>query len=99
MGHRVIQVESSYIILTGYAALNKVLGRAVYASNNQLGGVQIMHNNGVTHAVAPTDLEAIRTAVRWLSYVPKVGTPQVFLDCCQMALLCAQGTPQVFLGT
>ncbi|XP_013176189.1 PREDICTED: acetyl-CoA carboxylase [Papilio xuthus] len=71
LGHRVIQVESSYIILTGYAALNKVLGRAVYASNNQLGGVQIMHNNGVTHAVAPTDLDAVRTALRWLSYVPK----------------------------
>ncbi|CAG4948768.1 unnamed protein product [Parnassius apollo] len=71
LGHRVVQVESSYIILTGYAALNKVLGRAVYASNNQLGGVQIMHNNGVSHAVAPTDLEAVRTALRWLSYVPK----------------------------
>nr|QLI61955.1 acetyl-CoA carboxylase 2 [Streltzoviella insularis] len=71
LGHRVIQVENSYIILTGYAALNKVLGRPVYASNNQLGGIQIMHNNGVTHAIAPTDLEAIRTAVRWLSYVPK----------------------------
>ncbi|XP_063545623.1 acetyl-CoA carboxylase [Cydia strobilella] len=71
LGHRVIQVENSYIILTGYAALNKVLGRAVYASNNQLGGIQIMHNNGVTHAVAPTDLDAVATAVRWLSYVPK----------------------------
>ncbi|KAL0809386.1 hypothetical protein ABMA28_011580 [Loxostege sticticalis] len=71
LGHRVIQVESSYIILTGYAALNKVLGRSVYASNNQLGGISIMHNNGVTHATAPSDLEAIRTAVRWLSFVPK----------------------------
>ncbi|XP_038219820.1 acetyl-CoA carboxylase [Zerene cesonia] len=71
LGHRVIQVESSYIILTGYMALNKVLGKPVYASNNQLGGVQIMHNNGVSHAVAPTDLEAIRTTVKWLSYIPK----------------------------
>ncbi|XP_061381495.1 acetyl-CoA carboxylase isoform X1 [Danaus plexippus] len=71
LGHRVIQVDSSYIILTGYMALNKVLGRSVYASNNQLGGVQIMHNNGVTHAVAPSDLEAVRTALRWLAYVPK----------------------------
>ncbi|XP_041970632.1 acetyl-CoA carboxylase isoform X2 [Aricia agestis] len=71
LGHRVIQVESSYIILTGYMALNKVLGRAVYASNNQLGGVQIMHNNGVSHAVVPTDLQAVATALKWLSYVPK----------------------------
>ncbi|KAI5637057.1 carboxyl transferase domain-containing protein [Phthorimaea operculella] len=30
-----------------------------------------MHNNGVSHAVAPSDLEAITTCVRWLSYVPK----------------------------
>ncbi|GBP42919.1 Acetyl-CoA carboxylase [Eumeta japonica] len=71
LGHRIIQVESSYIILTGYAALNKVLGRAVYASNNQLGGVQIMHNNGVSHAVVPSDLESIYTTLKWLSYVPK----------------------------
>ncbi|CAG9577083.1 unnamed protein product [Danaus chrysippus] len=71
LGHRVIQVDSSYIILTGYMALNKVLGRSVYASNNQLGGIQIMHNNGVTHAVAPSDLEAVRTALKWLAYVPK----------------------------
>ncbi|XP_004930758.2 acetyl-CoA carboxylase isoform X2 [Bombyx mori] len=71
LGHRVIQVESSYIILTGHAALNKVLGRAVYASNNQLGGVQIMHHNGVSHAVAPSDLDAVRTAVNWLAFVPK----------------------------
>ncbi|KAG7295683.1 hypothetical protein JYU34_021966 [Plutella xylostella] len=71
LGHRVVQVESSYIILTGHAALNKVLGRAVYASNNQLGGVQVMHNNGVTHAVATTDLDAVRTVVNWLQFVPK----------------------------
>ncbi|CAB3233549.1 unnamed protein product [Arctia plantaginis] len=71
LGHRVIQVESSYIILTGYAALNKVLGRAVYSSNNQLGGVNVMHHNGVSHSVAPTDLEAVRTALRWLAFVPK----------------------------
>ena len=49
LGQRVIQIENSHIILTGYAALNKLLGRKVYASNNQLGGVQIMHNNGVSH--------------------------------------------------
>ena len=70
LGQRVIQIENSHIILTGYAALNKVrklkavsdlikliqlinfiqlLGRKVYASNNQLGGIQIMFNNGVSH--------------------------------------------------
>lgn len=47
LGQRVIQVDTSHIILTGAGALNKVLGREVYTSNAQLGGVQIMYNNGV----------------------------------------------------
>ena len=46
LGQRVIQVENSHIILTGAGALNKVLGREVYSSNEQLGGTQIMHYNG-----------------------------------------------------
>ncbi|KAJ8286073.1 hypothetical protein GJAV_G00034250 [Gymnothorax javanicus] len=71
LGQRVIQVESSHIILTGAGALNKVLGREVYTSNNQLGGVQIMHNNGVTHATVPDDFEGVFTILQWLSYMPK----------------------------
>ncbi|KAM4616339.1 acetyl-CoA carboxylase 2 isoform 2-T2 [Polymixia lowei] len=71
LGQRVIQVENSHIILTGAGALNKVLGREVYTSNNQLGGVQIMHNNGVTHATVPDDFEGIFTILQWLSYMPK----------------------------
>ena len=46
LGQRVIQLEDSHIILTGAGALNKVLGREVYTSNAQLGGTQIMYNNG-----------------------------------------------------
>jgi acetyl-CoA carboxylase/biotin carboxylase 1 len=39
LGQRVIQkVAESPIVLTGYNALNKLLGRAVYSSNSQLGG-------------------------------------------------------------
>ncbi|CAK9831548.1 Acetyl-CoA carboxylase [Anthophora retusa] len=71
LGQRVIQIENSHIILTGYKALNSVLGREVYASNNQLGGIQIMHNNGVSHAIDDRDLEGVGTALRWLSYCPK----------------------------
>ena len=41
-----VQLEESHIILTGASALNKVLGREVYTSNSQLGGTQIMYNNG-----------------------------------------------------
>lgn len=50
----------------------QVLGREVYTSNNQLGGVQIMHNNGVTHTTVPDDFEGVFTILQWLSYMPKV---------------------------
>lgn len=74
LGQRVIQIENSHIILTGYAALNKLLGREVYASNNQLGGIQIMYNNGVSHKTEQTDLEGVYTILKWLSYIPKDKT-------------------------
>uniref|UniRef100_A0A452R4U2 Acetyl-CoA carboxylase beta n=1 Tax=Ursus americanus TaxID=9643 RepID=A0A452R4U2_URSAM len=71
LGQRVIQVENSHIILTGVSALNKVLGREVYTSNNQLGGVQIMHYNGISHITVPDDFEGVCTILEWLSYMPK----------------------------
>uniref|UniRef100_A0A4W3J4A2 Acetyl-CoA carboxylase 1-like n=1 Tax=Callorhinchus milii TaxID=7868 RepID=A0A4W3J4A2_CALMI len=71
LGQRTIQVENSHIILTGAGALNKVLGREVYTSNNQLGGIQIMHNNGVTHATVFDDFEGVVIILQWLSYMPK----------------------------
>uniref|UniRef100_A0A8C4MJV4 Acetyl-CoA carboxylase 1 n=1 Tax=Equus asinus asinus TaxID=83772 RepID=A0A8C4MJV4_EQUAS len=67
LGQRVIQVENSHIILTGASALNKVLGREVYTSNNQLGGVQIMHYNGVSHSTVPDDFEGAGSVAEWLS--------------------------------
>lgn len=72
LGQRVVQVDSSSIILTGAAALNKVLGRAVYASNLQIGGPQIMFNNGVSHLVVKHDLAGVQALVDWLAYIPKV---------------------------
>ncbi|XP_072278492.1 acetyl-CoA carboxylase 1 isoform X1 [Pyxicephalus adspersus] len=76
LGQRTIQVENSHIILTGAGALNKVLGREVYTSNNQLGGIQIMHNNGVTHTTVYDDFEGVYTILQWLSYMPKcVSSP------------------------
>ncbi|KAJ3588849.1 hypothetical protein NHX12_009703, partial [Muraenolepis orangiensis] len=48
-----------------------VLGREVYTSNNQLGGIQIMHNNGVTHNTVCDDFEGVFTLLLWLSYMPK----------------------------
>ena len=64
-------MENSHIILTGAAALNKVLGREVYNSNNQLGGPQIMYNNGVTHDVVKDDFDGCLLILRWLSYMPE----------------------------
>ncbi len=64
-------MENSHIILTGAAALNKVLGREVYNSNNQLGGTQIMYNNGVTHDIVKDDFDGCLLILRWLSYMPE----------------------------
>lgn len=49
-----------------------MLGREVYTSNNQLGGIQIMHNNGVTHATVCDDFEGVVALLAWLSYMPMV---------------------------
>uniref|UniRef100_A0A665X8A4 acetyl-CoA carboxylase n=1 Tax=Echeneis naucrates TaxID=173247 RepID=A0A665X8A4_ECHNA len=77
LGQRTIQVDNSHIILTGAGALNKVLGREVYTSNNQLGGIQIMHNNGVTHSTVCDDFEGVFTLLQWLSYMPKCKSSPV----------------------
>ncbi len=72
LGQRVIQKESAApIILTGYSALNKVLGHDVYISNEQLGGTKIMHPNGITHTVVSDDVAGVGAILDWLSFVPK----------------------------
>lgn len=72
LGQRVIQKKSlAPIILTGFSALNKVLGHSVYLSNDQLGGSKVMHPNGVTHTVVDSDAEGVNAILQWLSYVPK----------------------------
>lgn len=60
LGQRVVQIDNSHIILTGYAALNKLLGRNVYSSNNQLGGTQIMYNNGISHKTDGITLKVLQ---------------------------------------
>ncbi|XP_078337630.1 acetyl-CoA carboxylase-like isoform X9 [Crassostrea virginica] len=81
LGQRTIQVENSHIILTGAGALNKVLGKEVYTSNNQLGGIQIMYTNGVTHDVTADDFDGVYKIIKWLSYMPKCkGSPLPILE-------------------
>jgi acetyl-CoA carboxylase/biotin carboxylase 1 len=52
LSQRVIQVENSHIILTGAGALNKLLGREVYTSNNQL-GIYYSYNKGSARGGPP----------------------------------------------
>uniref|UniRef100_A0AC35UAX5 Acetyl-CoA carboxylase n=1 Tax=Rhabditophanes sp. KR3021 TaxID=114890 RepID=A0AC35UAX5_9BILA len=73
--HRICQVESSHIILTGAPALNSLLGKEVYACNNQLGGPQIMYNNGVSHTIVTNDLEGCAAILRWIAYLPSEELP------------------------
>ena len=81
LGERAVQVEGQPIILTGAPALNKVLGREVYASNLQLGGTQIMYKNGVSHLTASSDLEGVTHILQWLSYIPTAkGEPLPIRD-------------------
>lgn len=73
LGQRVIQKESAApIILTGFSALNKVLGHEVYLSNEQLGGAKVMFPNGISHAVVRDDVQGVGAVLNWLSYVPRV---------------------------
>jgi acetyl-CoA carboxylase/biotin carboxylase 1 len=69
LGRRCVQRVDQPIILTGYAALNKVLGRQVYTSHMQLGGPRVMGHNGVSHHVVTDDLEGVKvgggTGVGW----------------------------------
>ena len=71
LGQRTIQKETSApILLTGYQALNKLMGKAVYTSNSQLGGPDIMYSNGVSHSIVSDDYQGVREILKWLSYVP-----------------------------
>merc|ERR1719387_1427167 len=63
LGQRVIQMKTGPMILTGFQALNKLLGKAVYTSQDQLGGQQIMVPNGVTHLGVDDDYEGCEAIV------------------------------------
>jgi len=82
LGQRIIQKTAGPIILTGFSALNKLLGREVYNSQDQLGGTQIMIPNGVSHLAVDNDQEGVDAILEWLSYVPKtVGALPACRDC------------------
>lgn len=71
LGQRVIQMQQGPMILTGYSALNKLLGKEVYTSQDQLGGPQIMFPNGISHEVVRNDQDGVQSIVDWLNFIPK----------------------------
>ena len=48
----------------------------MYLSNKQLGGVQIMHTNGVSHSIVADDSAGVEAMVEWLAFVPRNRTEQ-----------------------
>uniref|UniRef100_A0A8R1ELL1 Acetyl-CoA carboxylase n=1 Tax=Caenorhabditis japonica TaxID=281687 RepID=A0A8R1ELL1_CAEJA len=81
LARRIIQHEKSHLILTGAMALNTLLGKKVYASNNRLGGTEIMSNNGIAHATVASDLAAVRKLVEWLNFLPQKQPEYPFFKC------------------
>ncbi|KAJ8436418.1 hypothetical protein Cgig2_013459 [Carnegiea gigantea] len=81
LGMRCIQRLDQPIILTGFSALNKLLGREVYSSHMQLGGPKIMGTNGVVHLTVSDDLEGVSAILRWLSYVPPYSGGALPISC------------------
>eukprot|EP00747_Dinoflagellata_sp_TGD_P161535 gnl/TRDRNA2_/TRDRNA2_178099_c0_seq2.p1 gnl/TRDRNA2_/TRDRNA2_178099_c0~~gnl/TRDRNA2_/TRDRNA2_178099_c0_seq2.p1 ORF type:complete len:1133 (-),score=269.82 gnl/TRDRNA2_/TRDRNA2_178099_c0_seq2:100-3261(-) len=71
LGQRVIQMKQGPMILTGFGALNKLLGKEVYTSQDQLGGPQIMYPNGISHQVVENDREGMAAVLDWINYTPK----------------------------
>mmetsp|Transcript_29227 Transcript_29227/g.75274 ORF Transcript_29227/g.75274 Transcript_29227/m.75274 type:complete len:927 (-) Transcript_29227:436-3216(-) len=72
LGQRIIQHNDAPIILTGFQALNKLLGTSVYESNSQLGGPEVMGSNGVSHLLVDSDLDAVRSMISWIAFVPSI---------------------------
>merc|ERR1719188_1930892 len=71
LGQRNIQMVHGPMILTGYQALNKLLGQQVYTTQDQLGGPHIMVPNGVTHQLVQNDQDGVEAILQWLAYVPE----------------------------
>ena len=68
---RIIQKVDSPILLTGFQALNKLIGAEVYQSNEEIGGVGVMFRNGVSHQVVRSDMEGVAAVLAWLQFVPE----------------------------
>lgn len=70
LGQRTIQKScNAPIILTGYQALNKLMGKEIYTTNDQLGGGSlIMFPNGVSHLLVDNHLDGVVSAVSPIAF-------------------------------
>ncbi|KAL4426359.1 hypothetical protein ABPG77_004653 [Micractinium sp. CCAP 211/92] len=94
LGRRCVQRDDQPIILTGYSALNKLLGRDVYTSHMQLGGPKVMGANGVSHHLVEDDLAGAACVLRWLAYTPaRTGEPPLSLPSADPASRGIEYTP------
>ncbi len=65
LGRRIIQKKGSPLLLTGYQALNKLLGKNLYINNQQLGDTHIMTYNGITMLDVANDINGIEMIKLW----------------------------------
>lgn len=78
LGQRTIQkIKDAPIILTGYQALNQLMGKTVYSSNHQLGGPHIMYPNGISHLLVNDDYQGMVQVLNWLEYIPQTVKHQL----------------------
>jgi len=68
LSERIVQRSDSSILLTGYQSINKVLGKELYESNIQLGGPNIMANNGIAHKIVDTTVDGIEYIKQLIFY-------------------------------
>jgi biotin carboxylase/acetyl-CoA carboxylase carboxyltransferase component len=84
LSERIIQRSDSPLLLTGFQALNKVIGNNLYESNIQLGGPLVMANNGISHKVVDTTHECIEYTKKWLDFIiykqTNIKAPSTFFN-------------------
>ncbi|EPR78857.1 acetyl CoA carboxylase, partial [Spraguea lophii 42_110] len=68
LGNRIIMKKDSYMLLTGYQALNKLLGDNYYKSNLSLGGYEVLGKNGIVQCEVVNDMDGIEEIFRWIEY-------------------------------
>ncbi|EJW04521.1 hypothetical protein EDEG_01262 [Edhazardia aedis USNM 41457] len=68
LGERIIQKTKSPLLLTGYHALNKLLQKDVYKSNDEVGGCDVMNSNGNCHREVKNDFEGAEEIIKWIDY-------------------------------